>query len=339
MSGGMIIFFEIIAPLVSLILYVRIKNLRAKRRIAAAEDAPAIATKTFEPKPEPTPGPLLRSFSTPQRTYLRQQIALAKSCFYIVGWVSLVLFTAGLLPQYVNKYGLQQPLAQRVWYSYLDHVATSELWFAFVMFMGALIAGSALTTGAPAVFNRTRPLTRGFLFWGRVLPAIATVLAAIATGAIVSFLLLLVFYGPVWMHLLDASQSDNNFLAINGLTPLQNLHFANLLLTSAPRIFLSITTTAILVFSAFTVMIAQPFNILGKGSGKAAVLPFAMIGSFMGIEVVRVIHRANIFHFSRPLFVYLSLGAPPPWVYVLIPLAASALLLYVAQFWVTRKDL
>jgi hypothetical protein len=339
MSGGMIIFLEIIAPLVALIAYGRIKIAMARRK-AEAEDAPAVAVKLpFEPKPEPTPGLLLRLFSTPQRAYLRQQIALAKGCFYIVGWVSLVLFTAGLLPQYVNEYGLEQPLAQRVWYSYLNHVTLSEFWFAFAALGGALIALSALTTDAPAIFNRTRPLTRSFLFWARVLPAIATVLAAIAMGAVVSLLLLLVFYGPVWLHLLDALQAPNGSLLMQGLTAQQSTHLVHLLLTSAPRIFLSMTTTAILVFAVFAAMIAQPFNILQKRSSKFATVPFAFVGSFMGIAIIHIVHGANFLRVSHATFVYLSLGPPPPYMYVLLPLAASALLLYLAQLLVARKEL
>lgn len=146
MSGITIIVLEAIAPLVILIAYGRIKIARARRKAAVEDIAPVTE---FEPKPEPTPGFVLRSFSVPQRAYLRQQIALGKAFYYISAYVFLIIFTSGLLPPFVNSYGLGQPLAQRVWYSYLEHISVGEIALGITMLMAAAIASAGLTTGQP----------------------------------------------------------------------------------------------------------------------------------------------------------------------------------------------
>ena len=325
MNGITIIILEAIAPLVVLIVYVRIKNIRSRRR-AAADDAVPIPVRPFEPKPAPAPGFFLSHFSTPQRAYLRQQIALGKAFYYIAAWVFIVMLTAGLLPPYVNAYGLQQPLAQRVWYSYLQHISLAEFALGIMMLMAAAIASTGLTTGAPAVFNRTRPLTHRFLFWARIVAAIATVLASLATAAAVSFVLLLVFYSPVWLHLTNTMK----FGAV--MSDQQATHLVQLLQTSAPRLFLSRFTTALMVFSTALLVVGPSTRF--KRSG-----PFLVVfASVFVVNIVRDSYGLSESLLCRVLFLYTRLGPPPPYAYIFVPVLASAALLFIAQLLIRRFE-
>ena len=331
MSAGLVLFLEFIAPLVILIVYVRIKNLINKRKLAALQSQPISAPAPFEPKPEPTPNLFMRRFSLPQRAYLRQQIATGKAFYYIAAWGFIVFFTSGLLPQYVNRYGLEQPLAQRVWYSYLLHISVVNVIFGIMMLASALLAVSGLISASQAIFNRTRPLTLSFLFWARVLPAIATILASLATGMAVSFVLLLIFYGPVWLHLLDAS-------SLSALTRVQASHLVQILQTSAPFTFLSLITTALLIFSAAVVLISQPFPFLRNRPSKSVLLPLTMFFGILGSEAVHFLGGPFFSRWSRILFMYTTLGPPPPYVYALVPILASASLLVLAAFCISRVE-
>jgi len=334
MSGGLIVFLEIIAPLVILIIYGRIKIVRARRKAEAEETSVVAPMLPFNPRTEPTPGPLLRPFSTPQRAYLRQQIALGKACFYMLAYVCIVIFTSGLLPPYVNRDGTVLPFAERVWYSYLEHAAVAEIVIVIFMLVAAMIALGGLTNGAPAIFNRTRPLTRSFLFWARVVPAIVAILASLAVGIVASVVLLLIFYGPVWLHLHDAA-TVGPFLSRARYWILAH----GLLQASAPRIFLSLATTALLIFSAAAVFVSQPF----WSSGKRRMTPLVtFLSIFVGLSAARMIRHADLPSFSRwsdVLFVYATVGPPPPYTYVLVPILASTALLLIAQFCVARKEL
>jgi hypothetical protein len=283
----------------------------------------------FEPNPEPAPGFFLRHFSVPQRAYLRQQIALGRAFYYIGAWIFLTIFTSGLLPPYVNSYGLQQPLAQRVWYSYLEHISVGEIVLGFIMLMGAGIASAGLTTGATGAFNRTRPLTHRFLFWARILSAIATVFASLATAGVVSFVLLLVFYGPVWLHLLDTMKLGTV------LSEQQGRHLIELLQSSASRLFLSLATTALLIFSAALLVFSPSSRFLNRRVGQ----PIVVVLTIMAVQVVRDFHELSNSLFSRLLFLYTGLGPPPPYPYIFIPILVSASLLFIAQLLIRRVEL
>jgi hypothetical protein len=326
MSGITIIAFEIIAPIVILIVYVRIKNAKARRKAAVCD---AAVVRPYEPKTEPAPGFFLRSFSAPQRAYLRQQTALGKAFFYVTAWIFIVMFTSGLLPAYVNAYGFQQPLAQRVWYSYLEHLSVAQIAFGFVMLMATAIASTGLTAGPPAIFNRTRPLTHRFLFWARVLSAIATILASLATAAAVSFALLILFYGPVWLHLTDTMRPDTV------LSYQQHMHLLQLLQTSALRLFLSRFTTALMIFSAALLVIGPSIRFLSKRFG----LPIVVFATVFAMNLARDFHGPSDSLFSRMLFLYTGLGPPPPYAYIFLPILASAVLLFIAQLLIRRVEL
>jgi len=330
MSGITIIVLEVVAPVVILIVYGRIKIARAKRK---GTDGDPLVVPDFEPKPEAVPGFFLSYFSVPQRAYLRQQIALGRAFYYIVAYLFVVVFTSGLLPSSVDRYGPEQPLAQRVWYSYLEHITLGELALDAMMVMAAMIAVYALTTGAQAVFNRTRPLTHRFLFWARILSAIATILASLATALAVSFVLLLLFYGPVWLHLLDTLAPGTV------LSHRQEMHLIQSLQTSVPRLFLSLATMALLIFSAGVLLLILGSWFPNKRTGRGMAVIFGLAGGIAFVHFVHVVRGPLALLLSRVFFLYMDLGPPPRYGYVLVPVLASTVLLFIAQRLIRRVEL
>jgi len=330
MNGNTIIVIELVAPLAILIVWGRLKIARARRKAADVDCAPV---QPFEPKLEPASGFVLSSFSVPQCTYLRQQIALGRAFYYIVAYLLVVVFTSGLLPTSVDRYGPEQPLAQRVWYSYLEHITLGELALDAMMVMAAMIAVYALTTGAQASFNRTRPLTLRFLFWARILSAIATILASLATALAVSFVLLLLFYGPVWLHLLDTFQPGTV------LSHRQEMHLIQSLQTSVPRLFLSLATMALLVFSAGVLLLTLGSWFPNKSTGRGMAVIFGLAGGIAVVHLVHVVRGPLALLLSRVFFLYMDLGPPPRYGYVLVPVLTSAVLLFIAQRLIRRVEL
>jgi hypothetical protein len=332
MSGALVLVLEFIAPLVALIVYGRIKIARARRKAAAAELAGVGPTPlALEPKPEPALNFFMRRFSLPQRAYLRQQIATGKVFYYIAAWAFIVFFTSGLLPQYVNRYGLEQPLAQRVWYSYLLHDIVIGVVFGVMMLMAALVTVVGLVDPSQAIFTRTRPLTLNFLFWARILPAVGTILASLATGMIVSFVLLLVFYGPVWTHLQDTTSK----VVLNHE---QAFHLNQILHTSLPRIFLSLVTTALLIFSTAAALFSQPFVLSRNRGGFSTLRLLPICGGAFVVPAIHFLGSAFFARWSPELFIYAFLGPPPPYVFACVPILASAGLLLIAGRMIRRVE-
>lgn len=329
MNGITIVGMELIAPLVILIIYLRVKTARARRKA----DGEAASVRPFEPEAEPIPGFFLRYFPAPQRTYLRQQIALGKAFYYATAWIFIVLFTSGLLPPFISASGMQQLRPQGVWYSYLRHIAHGEIALGLMMLAAAAIAVVSLTTGSQAIFYRTRPLTHRFLFWARVLSAIATILASLATAIAVSFVLLLLFYGPVWLHLLDGLKSGMV------LSHQQETQLVRLLQTSAPRIFLSFTTTALLICAVTIFLLIIGSRFPAGRSGKAAVAPVCAVLGVMSVQLVGIAKESSGLPISRVFFLYADLGPPPPYGYMFISLLTAAALLLLAQLFSRRIEL
>jgi hypothetical protein len=218
-----VLFF--IAPLPILIVVGRIRLLLRKRRESSEEP---VVPKPFAPKPEPTPGWLLRRFTLPERTYLRQQATTAKAGFYIVAWCIFALAVSGLLPGGDQNLQDWPPgSAQAIWFSYLSGTLMLVP-LGVVLAMGtALTSGFGIASTGPVAMNRTRPLSFWLLFWGRVGTALATMLAGYATGIALSLLVLLALHGPVWRHILESTRMS--------LTPLQVNHLTRLLRVSPAR--------------------------------------------------------------------------------------------------------
>ena len=302
-----IIVLVLFAPLVPLLFYGRWK---AKRKAAALQRD---GEKPFAPKPTSAPGRFLSHFAEPERAYLGQQFHLARSCYFVGAWIYLVGLSGSLLPQSVSLYSSQLSLAQRVWYSYLN-LTTAGMFPVGISFVAAAIAGLIWRNPAQGGFYRTRPLSRPLLFWGRIGAGVSALLACIVTGIAVSFLLLRLFYGPVWRHLFDQVNP--------GMTPEQARHLFLVSRTSAPRLFLSLATTTMLTFAFFVALLTEPLRPGDKHPIGKALLWVA------GGLIVAIILAPNL---ARELFLYGRPGPPPPWIFAAIPIALSAALLFLAE--------
>ena len=205
------------------------------------------------------------------------------------------------------------------------------------MLMGAGIASAGLTTGATGAFNRTRPLTHRFLFWARILSAIATVFASLATAGVVSFVLLLVFYGPVWLHLLDIAKSGSNG-PCRGCRRQAYAPYPELLQSSASRLFLSLATTALLIFSAALLVFSPSSRFLNRRVPAYS----SCVLTTLAVQAVRAIFTSRQRFGLLPAAFFLCTGLGPPtrpYAYVLVPILVSASLLFIAQLLIRRVEL
>jgi hypothetical protein len=334
MSPFAIMAVEGAAPIVLFIIYMRVKLVRKRRKEAADELAGIDPHPPFSPQPEPPLNFLYRRFSSPQRAYLHQQMRLAKGTFPIYAWAFIIFFTSGLLPGFVNSHGVDQPLPQRVWYCFLAHASMVGNIYGIMVVLAAFVATSGLTLGPQAVLFRTRPFSTHFLFYARMAAANLTVLASLLTGMTVSILLLLIFYGPVWLHLFDT---------VSTISPEQALHLREVLQTSPPRLFLSLMTTAVLLFSLASAFFSMPLRILRRRAGGAVALPLAVVWLFLMLNLLNSYHVLVLGGGLDPsfgaLFIYFQLGPPPPYAFALIPVAVSTGLLILAQRLTSRIEL
>lgn len=332
MNAAVIIGLELVGPLAPLIVYARIKVARKRRQAEADELAGIDPQPSFTPKTEPAPNFFLCHFSLPQRTYLRQQFGIAKGAGSVYLWAFIVFFTAGLLPGSVDLYGIQQPLAQRVWYSYLYTVSViGTVMGVMVVFAALIVSVGFIISSSQSAFTRTRPLSKRFLFYGRTIPALLTVLATLLASLTISFLLLLVFYGPVWLHL-----HDNPATRLNAF---QRSNLELLTQSSAPVIFLSLLTTSTLIFSAAVALAFQPFRVTSNRIGGALSIPMLLLFAIVGLNAYKTLGGDFFDRFGRILFIDFHLGPPLPYSYAIIPILVSAALLLIAQAFASRIEL
>jgi hypothetical protein len=355
-SETLILLAEFFVPLIALVIYARWKVTRDKR---AKEGLP---TPPFAPEPEPTPNAFLRRFTLPQRTWIRQQIAYANIFFRIGVWIYTIAFTACLLPGFINRYGTQLTRPQRVWNSFLRGITDLSTPMSIIMVLAAFVAVAALAAQPQASITRTRPLSLPFLFWTRILAAIATILASLTTAMTLCFALLLVFYGPVWRHLSPPSAplSPPTAVYLGTLnpalspSPLPRPPVVNLgtpydtssppvpsrtvIRASAPRLFLSLASTSLLTFSFVVMACCLHFRFHRPSSSPGTV---TWIGILIAIFFLNSMHHRAFDFLSRPariLFLYSSLGPPPPYAFLAVPLCASAALLFLAAFFHSRLE-
>jgi hypothetical protein len=145
------------APVVAFFAYAIVKAQRKKR----AQDQATEPEPPFDSAPEPPPGAWLGHFDAAERTFLRRQFPTVRTCFLVNAWFFAVMLSSGLLPQYVDLAANGQSLAQRVWYSYLQHFSSGSFVCSIVALVSALIAISPLLIPAQASFQRnTAPASR-----------------------------------------------------------------------------------------------------------------------------------------------------------------------------------
>jgi len=344
-----------VLPLPVLIVIGSFKLRRKKRQRDLDAEKPE---PPFEPAPTPEPpapvNTLLARFPVPQRVYLRDQFPTIRAAFLFNLYLFLVLLCCGLLPQFVDQYGVGQPLPQRVWYSYLKHLTQENFFFVLIACVSAVIVVWPLMSPM-ARFERTRPIPHAFLFWSRVIPVATALLGAFATAAASSFLLLLALHGPVWKHLDEAGPRavlqrepsdcdcdlpyvDENILKVLSPWELQRLqaqHAVKARQTSPMLALLSAATWILLSLSSVTALIAP----VADQSPRVKAFSVAVTWLMLMWNFITVIVGDRLTpHWGRQFFLYTQPGPPPPLVFALVPILSSIALLYLAEFFASRLD-
>jgi hypothetical protein len=324
--------------------------IREKRKAAALE----AAASCFSPQ-DPASASLrskagaffFRCFDASQRAYLhRQNLVLA--CGPLLTWIFFVYFSSGLMSQYVSAYAAQQPLALRVWYSYLFHISNGAPTYGIFAFCVAGLAVGELVP-APAIgrFLRTRPLSRSFLFWIRIGSVLSTFIFSLVLASGASFVLLLMLYGPVWKHLDNGTQPTAVLIANARSQPGPSTddilessrsgagHLTWALQTSIPRLFLSIITTQSFFFNLVILLAMLPVRSPRKKITLAAVSLYAFFMLYIFYIVVGSGVSPDL---TRICFLYVRPGPPPPYIFALVPVMGSVVLLGLASNFSKRND-
>ena len=324
--------------------------IREKRKAAALE----AAAPSFSPQAPATPSVrsksgafFFRSFDAPQRVYLRRQ-RLVLACGLLLTWIFFVYFSSGLMSQYVSAYAGQQPLALRVWYSYLFHISNGAATHGIFAFgAAALAAGELGPASAVGRFRRTRPLSRSFLFWIRIGSVLSALIFSLVLAAGASFILLLMLYGPVWKHLDHGAQPTAALIANARSQPGPTVddilessrsgagHFTWALQTSIPRLFLSIITTQSFFFTLVILLATLP---IGSGRKKNTFVAVSVYVFFMLYIIFIVVGSGVSPELARICFLYVRPGPPPPYIFALVPVMGSAALLGLASNFSNRND-
>ncbi len=338
--------FTLVALFGPIYLLIYIRSMQMRRAQRRQEQEMEIETPPFAPGPPTVYSPLLRRFSLPAQAYLSEQRKLLIWTYGIMAYASLVTLATGLLPESVNRYGLQQSLPERVWYSYLSGYSTAGIYLFLFSLLAALLAIFSLVTSASLAL-RIRPVPLRVLFWGRVGGMYVALLAGVETGALISLLLLLLVYGPVWKHLLDAAyivvpntQHLHAAVRVRGLpgvmymTPEQSRHLMFSLRSSAPRLALALLAQCSLMFSFVVAAIALPQRWFGKMAVRIMLVVVALPIAQIALPLWP--HTAQK---ARSLFLSPQLGHPPPYLALAFPAALSLLLLFVALHAVRRHEL
>ena len=348
-STGILDFALIFGPLVFLVFWLRYKH---QRRLAQIERDGLPPIRPLGPEPPPRAGlftPLLRCFPEPQRQYLAEQLALALAGFLVMGWPCTVLLTTVLLPAAVADHTTLGTASFNVWYAYTQNVTLVSLVALAPAVITGLLASGLFLLGPQGTFYQTRPLTRRFIFWSRILPAVGALIAAVAIGIVISLGVLLVFYGPVWHQLTSSYQGTGPLRAIT-VMPVQGVQhapvhreayqFLTLVNTSVPRLCLSLLTRMLLIFSLCVALALQPSRWLArKRLGFGGVLVVILIGA-VGGNIGGLMNDLSRHPVLRDwLFLYNRLGSPPPWSHALVPLLLTAALLLLGQGLFLRHEL
>jgi hypothetical protein len=319
LSPHLVTAIAIIAPGLVFIVYGRVRAHR-HRGALVAEDQPIRGKRgraglenqaniLFERKAEPVPSFLLRRFTVPQRTYLRQQYAPAITGYMLCAYLIFVAVSVGLLSR--NPSYAAANVALRIWSSYVDVLTGAGYLSVIAALLTAMTVVAYLKTPSSAVFMRTRPLSHRFLFWGRTSFALAGILAATLTTILASMLLLFFIYGPVWK------------LAVGWLA-------------SIVRLSLSLLTTTALVFSIFVALSCLSRRTPAKGS--RAFLP-ALLGGIFCTLAIRAPRFAFTSTIPRMFFLFPTQASPQPLAFALVPMLCVVMLLLLAQRLSTRFEI
>jgi len=299
-----------------------------KRAAAKAE----LEALPFDPTPPAAPAVFLRHLTQPQRVFLTQQLKMGAMYYAIACWLMLFILSLPLfhaLPHESKWFNNSAFL----WYNFVNFLPHSTQSLFMMMIPAIIFVITPLRVGPEARFYRSRPLTIRFIFWSKILPIFLGIFAGIATGMALAVALLLVAKGPIWHNLPIAIPRT--------LGPddaaLQQL-YRDFLTTSVPSLLLSILTTLSLFFSTMLMVATIPV----KRMKAAAVVPLVALVAFLGVGVLPFLSLfssdGHTFSWFRTLFIYSSLGPPPPRLFALVPVALSIAFIAIARIFVTRLE-
>jgi|GEM_PF-4346383 len=362
----MITFLILIGPIPLLILYA-VFRARIKRRKQAATDTqlPAPTAKPYEPEAHSHPSIFMSRFPLTTQLYLRQQWTVASFGFIASLWIFTNVLCGSLIPPFADKLPTHD---QRVWLSFVTgaSVWSSGLPAAIALFAGIITATGIV--GSAATYNRTRPISMRVIYWGRVLPAFATLLLAAAVSIGIAFTALRIAYGPVWnsvsasttttgtrtqvvIHMEIPAHSQDHPLLSRGQPPIPNgspqmaviRRLLWLTQNPAPRIFASALTTMSLVFSIFILIFCQPFGAY-KNIARGLMLgiaPFFIIAAAFLLNFAKrsSAGTSSFRHLSQFLFYSPPFQGPPPWRFLPVPIVLSIALLFLSECLYLHRDI
>jgi hypothetical protein len=285
-----------IAAVVPILALIVIARVNAYRRNAISENS---AEAILEPAGDRTPGFFLGRFTLPQRTYLAQQSNAARICFALFAYMIFSITSGSLIT------AARGP--QQVWQMYQVQLTAAGYLAEVFGFVTALVVIDNLQGS----FHRTRPLSYRFLFWGRVLPLLGSLLAATQAGLLASIVLLRFTYGPVWESVSSSRRS-------------------------AVQFDLSMLTTTTLVFSIFVFVAFLPrrWSMLGK----MKFVPI-LLGAALGSQAVFLSRFLLTRRVATALFLFPAQAGPQPFAFALVPLVFVAGLLFFGERLSTKFEI
>src|ERR1700679_2105076 len=132
--------FTVIALFSPVYLFVFIRRLQLRRTLRMQELQEGREAVSFTPEHSSTSSRLLQRFTLPERAYLNAQRNLLLWMYGYIAYASLVILASSMIPGNVDRYGLQQSLPERVWYSYLSAYGSANVFLWLISFLAAIVA-------------------------------------------------------------------------------------------------------------------------------------------------------------------------------------------------------
>jgi len=313
-----------LAPLIALGIWKIRKNRRLMRQ-AELEALPFVA-----PEPKPVPSFLLR-FDSAERGYLLQSLKMSGGLFLLYVWTYIYVLNLGIMNIAPNaaKWSNQAALD---WLLFLRSVSGTTQTMATMPLLTAFMVVGILRFGPDARFNRTRPMRLNFIFWSRFLPITIALFGGILVGCSLGVGIVYLIKGPIWHNLPSVIPRT---LGPDDADVVQE--YADLLATSAPRIFLSLLTTTALFFSLACAVMSLPSRRFRPGNVIPLLLPILLL-AFVPLTLL-VLNFSGIHGLSNALFIYNELGPPPPYSHALFSIGLSIALLTATRHFVRQIEL
>jgi len=318
-------FLTFMLPIVAAAVW----KIRSLLRAAAKAEQDALP---FVPTPQPEAA-LLRGLPSARRIFLVQHLKVAGYLYVMMAWTLAFIFTLPLFTLGSGNSTKWFNHSAYLWYSLITGATNSTQFLSTMILFSAIGVIMPMRFGPAARFYRTRPIPISFVFWTKVLSVFTALITGAATGIALAFAILIALKGPVW-HNLPATIP--RILGPDDADVAQL--YASLLVTSAHSIFLSIITTITLFFSLVVFLGSAPILRLRSN----AALPLLMIpAAFVPFAIAIISNHSDggTPHFFRTLYIYLSLGPPPPLTCALIPIALSAVFIASARLFANHHEL